>query len=137
VELTRYTVANLVWGREVVWMNGDGQLAAAMTFAAGLPMEAVRTEYEAAFAQLVRAGVAEEMRTLAALERLAPPEQTGSFAIAGARLVDATGRDPVEDSVVIVRDGRIAAVGPRSQVAIPKGMSVVYAAGQTLLPGLW
>jgi len=137
VELTRYTVANLVWGREVVWMNGDGQLAAAMTFAAGLPMEAVRTEYEAAFAQLVRAGVAEEMRTLAALERLAPPEQTGSFAIAGARLVDATGRDPVEDSVVIVRDGRIAAAGPRSQVPIPKGMPVVNAAGETLLPGLW
>jgi len=108
-----------------------------MTFAAGLPMEAVRTEYEAAFAQLVRAGVAEEMRTLAALERLAPPEQTGSFAIAGARLVDATGRDPVEDSVVIVRDGRIAAAGPRSQVPIPKGMPVVNAAGETLLPGLW
>ena len=137
IPLTRYTVANLVWGREVLWMNDDGQLAAAMTFAAGLPMEAVRNEYEPAFAQLVRGGVAEEMRTLSALERQAPPEHSGSFAISGAQLVDATGRGPVPDSVVLVRDGRIAAAGARSKVPIPKGMPVVNASGQTLLPGLW
>jgi imidazolonepropionase-like amidohydrolase len=137
VALDRYTVANLMFGREIVWMNQNGDLAAAMTFAGGLPMEAVRTEYESALPQLYRSGVAQEMADLDALGRSVPPENKGVFAIAGARLVDATGAAPVEDSVVIVRDGRIAAAGARANVPIPKGVAIVDAKGQTLLPGLW
>ncbi len=137
VLLQRYTIANLMFGREVLWMNAAGELAAAMTFAGGLPMEAVRTEYEAALMPLYRAGVAQEMADLAALGRAVPAERTGAFAITGARLVDATGAAPVDDSVVIVRDGRIAAAGARGRVTIPRGMAVVDGAGKTLLPGLW
>ncbi|HEV3200505.1 MAG TPA: amidohydrolase family protein [Bryobacteraceae bacterium] len=137
VALDRYTVANLMFGREILWMNRQGELAAAMTFAGGLPMEAVRSEYQSVLPQLFRSGVAQEMANLAALGKQVPPERTGAFAIAGATLVDATGAAPVEDSVVIVRDGRIAAAGPRSAVAIPRGMTVVDAKGQTVLPGLW
>ncbi len=137
IHLDRYTVGNIVFGREVLWMNDEGHLAALMTFAGGLPFEAVRTEYEPALPELFRSGVAEELKTLEALGRQVPPEKTGSFAIVGATLVDATGRAPVPDSVLIVRDGRIAAAGPRSQVAIAKGIAVVDARGQTLLPGLW
>jgi imidazolonepropionase-like amidohydrolase len=137
IALDRYTVANLMFGREILWMNRDGQLAAAMTFAGGLPMEAVRTGYEAALPQLFRAGVAQEMADLAAIEKQVPPERTGSFAIVGATLVDATGASPVADSVVVVRDGRIVAAGPRARVTIPRGAAVIDAKGQTLLPGLW
>ena len=137
IALDRYTVSNLMFGREILWMNAADQLAAAMTFAGGLPMEAVRDEYEPALPELYRAGVAQEMENLAALGRAVPPERTGSYAIAGARLIDSTGRAPVEDSVVIVRDGRIAAAGPRASVSIPRGMPVVDARGKSLLPGLW
>jgi imidazolonepropionase-like amidohydrolase len=137
VALERYTAANLMFGREILWMNAEGQLAAAMTFAGGLPMEAVRTDYEAALPQLFRAGVGQEMANLAALGRAVPPERTGAYAIAGATLIDSTGRPPLADSVVIVRDGHIAAVGARSAVPIPRGMAVVEAKGKTLLPGLW
>ena len=137
VALERYTVANLMFGREILWMNGDGDLAAAMTFAGGLPMEAVRTEYESALPQLYRAGVAQEMADLAAIGRAVPASRTGAFAIVGARLVDATGANPVEDSVVIIRNGRIAAAGPRSTTAVPRGIATVDGTGQTLLPGLW
>ena len=137
VALDRYTVANLMFGREILWMNQKGDLAAAMTFAGGLPMEAVRSEYEPALPELYRSGVAQEMADLAALGRQVPAQRTGAYAIAGATLVDATGAAPVADSVVIVRDGRIAAAGPRASVAIPRGMPVVDAKGQTLLPGLW
>ena len=77
-----------MFGREILWMNAEGNLAAAMTFAGGLPMEAVRTEYLDALAQLYRSGVAQEMANLAALAREVPPERTGAFAITGARLVD-------------------------------------------------
>jgi len=137
VPLDRYTIANLMFGREILWMNAQGDLAAAMTFAGGLPMEAVRTEYESALPRLYRAGIAQEMADLAAIAREVPAERRGVFAIVGATLVDATGAAPVEDSVVIVRDGRITAVGPRRAVAIPSGMPVVDAKGKSLLPGLW
>lgn len=137
VVLDRYTVDNLMFGSEILWMNARGDLAAAATFAGGLPMEAVRTEYETALPQLYQSGVRQEMANLAAIGRRVPPERTGSFAIAGATLVDATGAPPVEDSVVIVRDGRISAAGLRGKVAIPAGMAVVDAKGKVLLPGLW
>ncbi len=135
--LTRYTVANIVFGRETLWMNAQGQLAALMTFAGGLPFEAVRSEYEPALTELFHAGVAQEMRDLAAIEHQVTPEHTGTFAIEGATLVDGTGRPPILNSVVIVRDGRIAAAGRRREVQIPAGMTIVNGRGQTLLPGLW
>jgi imidazolonepropionase-like amidohydrolase len=138
VKLKRYTITNLAFGKEVAWLNDQEQLAAAMTFAGGLPFEVVRTEYESALPQFVRSGVDEEMRILGGLQREVPPENSGAFAIAGATLVDVVdGHQPVPDSVVIVRDGRIAATGRRDQVAIPNGMAVINGAGQTLLPGLW
>jgi imidazolonepropionase-like amidohydrolase len=137
IALDRYTVANLMFGREILWMNAQGDLAAAMTFAGGLPMEAVRAEYEPALPQLYRAGVAQEMANLSAIGRAVPAEHTGAFAITGARLVDGTGAAPQSDAVVIVRNGRIAEAGPRSAVTIPRGMAAIDAHGQTLLPGLW
>ena len=137
IGLDRYTVAGLMFGREILWMDAANNLAAAMTFAGGLPMEAVRAEYESAFPELYRKGVAQELADFAAIDRQVPPERSGSYAISGAALIDATGAAPISDSVVIVRDGRIAAAGPRKSVAIPRGMPVVDGAGRTLLPGLW
>ena len=96
-------------------------------------MEAVRTEYESALPQLYRSGVAQEMADLDAIGRSVPAERKGAFAIVGAKLVDATGAAPVENSVVIVRQGRISAIGGK----VPKGMAVIDAKGRTLLPGLW
>lgn len=139
VSLIRYTVANIVFGREILWLDQQGQLAAVMNFAGGLPLKAVRKEYEPALSQLVASGVSQELKNLRELEQLVPPEMTGSFAIAGATMLNVTGTGPasVADSVVIIRNGRIVAAGPRSQITIPHGMKVVNASGQTLLPGLW
>ena len=137
VALDRYTVNHLMLGREIVWMTAGGNLAAAMTFAGGLPMEAVRTEFEPALPDMYRAGVAQEMADLAELGREVPPEHTGTFAIAGATLIDATGAPPIPDAVVIVRDARIVAAGASATTPIPRGVAVIEAKGQTLLPGLW
>ena len=135
--LRRYTVANIVFGRETLWFGQDGQLVAAMNFAGGLPFEIVRTEYEPALGKLLHSGIAQELRDLTELERLVPPIASGSFAITGARLVDGTDHPTIPDSVVIIRNGRIAAVGKRGELAVPRGMKVIDASGQTLLPGLW
>jgi imidazolonepropionase-like amidohydrolase len=135
--LERYSVANVVFGREVLWFSRQGQLVAAMNFAGGLPFEIVRTEYQPALSQIFHGGVGQEMRDWAELEKQVQPIAKNAFAIAGATLIDATGRPPVTDSVVVIRDGRIAEVGKRGEVKIPHGMKVIEAAGQTLLPGLW
>ncbi len=134
VRLTRYTVANLVFGREILWMNDSNRLAAVMTFAGGLPQEFVLDEYEPVLAELVHSAVQQEMLDLADLGRQAPPQIQGNYAIVGARLIDGTGAPPLENATVIISDGRITAAG---QVTVPNGTRVVHAEGQSLLPGLW
>ena len=135
VRLSRYTVANLLFGREILWMNDSNRLVALMTFAGGLPQEIVLDEYAEATSSLVNSGVRQEMLDLADLERQVPVEVQGTYAIVGARLIDGTGAPALENASVLVRNGRIAASG--SHVAIPPGTRLVHAEGQTLLPGLW
>jgi imidazolonepropionase-like amidohydrolase len=137
VHLERYTVANLVFGREILWLDDHDQLAAMMTFAGGLPMEVVNNKYESAIDQLVHSGVAQEMEDLAQLGRMVAPEFTGAYAIVGATLIDGTGRPAVPHSVVIVRDGRVASAGPAATVKLPTGIRILHAEGKWLLPGLW
>ena len=137
VRLTRHTVGGLVFGREVAWTDPEGRLAAVMTFAAGLPQEQVLDAYAPALDALVRSGVRQEMVDLDALGRRVRPEARGVFAITGARLIDGRGGPPVEDATVLVREGRVAAVGSRAAVRIPRGVRVVDARGLSLLPGLW
>ncbi|MBP99495.1 MAG: hypothetical protein CL477_02320 [Acidobacteria bacterium] len=65
-----------------------------------------------------------------------PPTEPAGLAIVGAQLVDGTGVAPVADSVIVIRDGRIQAAGPRDTTAIPAGAELVDAAGKTVIPGL-
>ena len=130
--LTRYSIANVVWGRESVWLNDRQEIAAAVSYAGNLPIEAIRPEYRDALPRLIASAVADRMRELAALP--VKPVAQGSFAITNARLIDGTGADPVESAVVVVRDGRIVSVG---HVAPPKDLLTIDARGATLLPGLW
>jgi imidazolonepropionase-like amidohydrolase len=137
VRLTRYTVEDLMFGREIVWMNDGGRLAALMTFAGGLPQEEILEGYEPVEAGLEHSGVQQEMLDLDDLDREVPAMAKGTFAIVGARLIDGTGSPAVESSVVMVRDGRITAVGRAGAVKVPVGMRVIHAEGRSLLPGLW
>jgi hypothetical protein len=81
----RYTIANLAFGREILWMNESGRLAAVMTFAGGLPQEEVLDEYEPVAGELAHSGVQQEMLDLADLDQQVPPEAEGAFAIVGPR----------------------------------------------------
>ncbi len=57
-------------------------------------------------------------------------------ALVGARLIDGTGADPIADATLVFEGERIVAVGPRGNVAVPPGATVIEADGRTLLPGL-
>jgi imidazolonepropionase-like amidohydrolase len=66
---------------------------------------------------------------------LARPSAT--LAIVGGTVFPQPYAPPIEDGVVLVVDGRIAAVGSRSEVEIPADAEVVDAAGGSVLPGFW
>jgi len=53
----------------------------------------------------------------------------------GGTLIDATGRPPVEDSVIVVEGERIKAAGKRGEVSIPRGARIIDVKGNTILPG--
>ncbi len=58
------------------------------------------------------------------------------FALTGATLWTGTDTPPVEDAVLLLRDGRIEAVGPASEVAIPSGAEEEDHTGRWIIPGL-
>jgi len=57
-------------------------------------------------------------------------------AFTGAHIFDGSDRAPLEDGVLIVRDGRIEAVGPNGRVTIPEAAERVSLAGRWIIPGL-
>jgi imidazolonepropionase-like amidohydrolase len=59
-----------------------------------------------------------------------------TLAIVGGRLIDGYGGPPVEDSVILVRGNRIAAIGQVGQLEVPAGARVISSEGMTVMPGL-
>jgi imidazolonepropionase-like amidohydrolase len=57
-------------------------------------------------------------------------------AFTNARVIGGTGHPEVENAVIVVRDGRIAAIGPASSVRPPAGARVVDLGGKFAMPGL-
>jgi len=58
-------------------------------------------------------------------------------AIVGARIYPAPDAQPIEDGTVVIRDGRIAGVGPRAEISPPDGARIIEARGQVLTAGFW
>ncbi len=58
------------------------------------------------------------------------------LALTHARVIDGRGHPPVENQTLILRDGKIAALGADADVKIPAGAMVRDLTGKTLLPGL-
>ncbi len=60
----------------------------------------------------------------------------GTWAITGATVITMRGDSVIRDATVLVRDGRIAAVGRRSDVRVPREARVVDGRGRYVIPGL-
>lgn len=77
------------------------------------------------------------------LTSLVPPQQAsaqapdpGTLAFVGARLIDGSGSEPIENAVLVVENGRVAAVGPEEAVHVPDGAARIDVTGKTIIPGL-
>ena len=135
--LERFAIDGVVWGRETLWLDERGSLAAAITRAGGLSFEAVREDLEPALVQFVQRATRDRIADLESITRVNAPLKSGTYAMVGATIVDGTNRPPVPDGVVVVRDGRIADAGSRAAVPVPDGVPTVDVSGKTLVPGLW
>lgn len=58
-----------------------------------------------------------------------------TLVIQGGTLIDATGRPPIENTVVVIEGERIKSVGTKDNVPVPKGSRTIDAKGKTILPG--
>ncbi len=57
-------------------------------------------------------------------------------ALTNALVIDGTGAAPRSGQTVLIRDGRIAAVGPTASTPVPAGARTIDATGHTVLPGI-
>jgi imidazolonepropionase-like amidohydrolase len=61
---------------------------------------------------------------------------TAALALTHVLLIDGTGAEPKPDQTIVIRNGRIAAVGPAAQVSVPSGVRTLDLKGHTLIPGI-
>jgi len=72
------------------------------------------------------------------------PSKTSAFVtvvepvvvLTNATVIDGTGTPPVSGRTIVVRDGKIAEVGPSGSIQTPAGARVIDLSGQTVIPGL-
>jgi imidazolonepropionase-like amidohydrolase len=67
--------------------------------------------------------------------RMTPAAADTLIAIVGATVIDGNGGTPLADATIVVRGKRIAAVGPRASVTVPKGARVIDGTGKYVTPG--
>ncbi|AIE85206.1 amidohydrolase family protein [Fimbriimonas ginsengisoli] len=138
VNLTRYGVDGVMWGRETLWTDPHGRLVAGVMCDAEFDhFEALAPGYEPLLGIFVRRAAEDAMARLAQLSRRLSPKVPKAIAFVGGRLIDGRGGKPIEDSTVVVRGGQILAAGPRISVTIPPDTEKVDIRGKSILPGLW
>jgi imidazolonepropionase-like amidohydrolase len=85
---------------------------------------------------LLLALAAQRPDSLAAQVREYVTVDTSLLALTHVLLVDGTGAAPKPDQTIVIRAGRIAAVGPAASVQIPAGARTMDMSGSTVIPGL-
>jgi imidazolonepropionase-like amidohydrolase len=73
--------------------------------------------------------LSENVRTYVAFD-------TSVVALTHALVLDGTGRASAPDQTILIRDGRIAEIGPSIRVTVPQGVRTLDLSGRTVIPGL-
>lgn len=138
VPLHKLSMRGLIWGIESLWLDSRDHLIALVSVDAEMDhFEAVADGYEDGLAAFVTGAARDGMANLARVASSFSADEPAVTAIMGGRLIDGTGRPAIENAVVILKDGKIAAAGPAASITVPKGAEFVDAKGKSVLPGLW
>jgi len=136
--LHKLSVRGLIWGMESLWMDSQDHLIALVSMDAEMDhFEAVADGYEDGLATFVAGAARDGMANLAKVAEGFTAQTAPVTAIVGGRLIDGTGKPAIENSVVILQNGKITAAGPATSTTVPEGAQVVDAKGKSVLPGLW
>src|SRR5690348_16119942 len=61
---------------------------------------------------------------------------TPTVALTHVRVIDGTGAPARENQTLVIRDGRIAALGDAASTRVPTGAEVIDLTGKSVIPGL-
>lgn len=64
------------------------------------------------------------------------PSEQSYMAFTGAIVIDGNGGGPIENAVLIIREGRIVEVGTLESVQVPEGATTIDVTGKTIMPGI-
>ena len=59
-----------------------------------------------------------------------------AIAITGGTLIDGAGKEPVEESAVVIERGRVVYAGAQADAFVPEGSRTIDASGKFLVPGI-
>src|SRR5437764_2494833 len=62
--------------------------------------------------------------------------QTPTVVLEGGTLIDGTGKNPINNAVVVIEGDRIKSIGTKGQLTYPPNARVINTEGKTILPGL-
>lgn len=90
----------------------------------------------ASAALVFASSLAAQRPTLAPAVRSYVTVDSPTIALTHVRVIDGTGAPGREDQTLIIRDGRVAALGKAGSVSIPTGAKVMDLTGKSVIPGL-
>ena len=61
----------------------------------------------------------------------------GGKALVGGTLINGLGSTPIQNSVILVKEGRIERVGTVESLQVPEGYEVISTEAMSVMPGLW
>jgi len=73
----------------------------------------------------------------AIVARSAPADSSGDLALVGGKVYPTPQAVPIVNAVVLIHDGKIAAVARRDDIEIPKSAYIIECAGRVITAGFW
>src|SRR5262245_25724089 len=58
-----------------------------------------------------------------------------ALVVRGGKLIDGTGRPPIDESVIVIQSGRFQAIGRSGEIRVPDDAEKIDVKGKTVLPG--
>lgn len=137
ISIERVSVEGPVFGRETAWVEPGGNLLALVTWAGGLPVQVIRAGYESRLSRFIDEALRDRLVDADRLTNQAPPEHADGVVLTGGTVIVGGKKAPIPNATVVVRNGRIAEVGPADKIKPPADLPSMDASGATIVAGLW
>jgi imidazolonepropionase-like amidohydrolase len=74
--------------------------------------------------------------TVSVVSQAQTPASDQATVLRGARVIDGVSGNLIDNATIVIRDGRILAIGPAASVTPPPNSNVIDYSGKTIIPGL-